>query len=459
MSAKEVPLEKTPPQSLEAEMSLLGAILMDKVALDKAAEKLTPDMLYNISHQTIFRAALELYQQSSIVDIVTLTDKLRNIGQLDAIGGTVYLTDLVDTVSTTAHTDNWIKIIADKHTLRSLIEIATGIVHECYSGADDADEMLDKAEVEIFDIADKKITESYKPLKSLLPPVVDQIEKLYENKHYVSGIPSGFCDLDELTSGFQNSDMIVLAARPSIGKTSIAMRVAEHIAIDEGHPVAIFSLEMSSEQLTQRMLCSRAKLNSQAVRKGIFPKEKWRQITKAASELTKAPVYLNDTPGINALQLRAISRRLKSSHDIGMIFVDYLQLMSGTSRRYDSRQQEISEISRSIKSLARELKIPIMVLSQLNRDVENRPSRRPQLSDLRESGAIEQDADVVMLLMREEFYDPSIKPGLGEVIVAKQRNGPTGSFELAFMSEFARFETLSDKREPQDLEEIEAPPF
>ena len=434
-------------------MSLLGSILMNKIVLDKAAEKLTSEMFYNISHQTIFRAILDLYEHSTVVDIVTLTDKLRSLGQLEAIGGAIYLTDLVDSVSTTAHTDSWIKVIADKHTLRSLINAATDIVQHCYDKAEDADELLDQAEKKIFDIADKKITESFKPVKSLLPPVVDKIEKLHEDKHYVSGIPSGFHDLDELTSGFQNSDMIVVAARPSIGKTSLATRMMEEIAIVNNLPVAFFSLEMSCEQLTQRMLCSRAKLNSQAVRRGIFAKEKWRNITRAASDLTKAPIYLNDTPGINALQLRAIARRLKSTHDIRMIFVDYIQLMSGASRRYDSRQQEISEISRSIKSLARELDIPIMVLSQLNRDVENRPGRRPQLSDLRESGAIEQDADVVMLLMREEFYDPDKKPGLAEIIIAKQRNGPTGEIGVTFLSDFARFEPGSDETVPEDIPE------
>jgi replicative DNA helicase len=459
VSAKEVPLEKAPPQSLEAEMSLLGSVLIDKVALDKAAEKLTPDMFYNLSHQTIFRAVVDLYKQTNVVDLVTLTDKLRGMGELDVVGGTVYLTDLVDSVSTTAHTDSWIKVIADKHTLRSLIDVATHIVQECYEGGEDADQLLDRAEVEIFDIADKKITESFMSIKSLLPPVVDKIEKLHEDKHYISGVPSGFYDLDELTSGFQDSDMIVLAARPSIGKTSLAARIAEYVSIEKQLPVAFFSLEMSSEQLTQRMLCSRARLNAQAVRKGIFPKEKWREITKAASDLTKASLYLNDTPGINALQLRAIGRRLKSAHDIRMIFVDYIQLMSGASRRYDNRQQEISEISRSIKALARELEIPVMVLSQLNRDVESRPGRRPQLSDLRESGAIEQDADVVLLLMREEFYDQNVNPGVARVIVAKQRNGPTGEFELSFLSDFARFERFSPEEEPEESEEIEEVPF
>jgi replicative DNA helicase len=454
VSAQEVPLEKTPPQSQEAEMSLLGSILMDKLALDKAAEKLTPEMFYNLSHQTIFSAALELYENATVVDVVTLTDKLRSSNQLDAVGGTVYLTDLIDSVSTTAHTDSWIRIIADKHTLRSLIGVATSIVQRCFDRPEDADELLDRAEVEIFDIAEKRITESYKPMKSLLPPVVDQIEKLHENKHFVSGIPSGFHDLDELTSGFQDSDMIILAARPSMGKTSMALRMVETITVENQIPVAVFSLEMSSEQLTQRMLCSRARLNSQAVRKGIFEQKRWRDITKAASDLTKAPIYLNDTPGLNPLQLRAIARRLKATHDIRMIFVDYLQLMQGASRRYDSRQAEISEISRSMKSLARELKVPIMVLSQLNREVESRPGRRPQLSDLRESGAIEQDADVVMLLVRPEVYDPLVRPGLGDVMVAKQRNGPTGDFEVAFLSDFARFEPASDRVEPEEMEEV-----
>lgn len=452
MSTLEVPLEKTPPQAQEAEMSLLGAVMMDNSVLDKAAEKLTPDMFYNISHQAIFTAAIDLYQNKSVVDIVTMCDKLRISGQLESIGGVVYLTDLIDSVPTTAHVDDWIKLIADKHVLRSLITVATNIVRDCYDKGDDAAELLDKAEVEIFSIAEKKITESFKPMSKLLVPVVDKIEKLHENKHDIPGLSSGFNDLDDITSGFQKSDMIVLAARPSIGKTSFALRIMEEIAITHGKPVAIFSLEMSSEQLTQRMLCSRAKLNSQSVRKGIFEDKRWADITRAASDLTKAPILINDTPALNALQLRAISRRLKSTHDVQMIFVDYLQLMEGVSKRYDSRQAEISEISRSIKGLARELDIPIMVISQLNREVENRMDRRPQLSDLRESGAIEQDADVVLLLMRKEFYDQNADPGLAEVIVAKQRNGPTGEFKIAFLGDYARFEPTSKHAPPEDLE-------
>ena len=435
-------------------MSLLGSIMIDRASLDKAAEKLTPEMFYSISHQTIYTAAIDLYQNGTVVDLVTLTDKLRGMGQLDPIGGTVYLTDLVDSVSTTAHTDAWIQMIHDKHTTRRLIGVATEIIARCYETPDDADGLLDQAEVDIFDIADKKITESFSSIKRLLPPVVDHIEKLHENKHYVSGIPSGFDDLDDLTSGFQPSDMVVLAARPSMGKTALALRMIEEIAVVHKTPVAIFSLEMSSEQLTQRMLCSKARLNSQAARKGIFEEKRWRDITRAASELTEAPIYVNDTPGLSALQLRAIARRLKSTHGIKMIFLDYLQLMQASSRRYDNRQQEISEISRAVKSLARELQIPVMVLSQLNREVENRPGRRPQLSDLRESGAIEQDADLVLLLVRQEFYDPEAKPGLGEVVVAKQRNGPTGEFEVAFLGDFARFEQASKQAAPEEFSDV-----
>jgi replicative DNA helicase len=454
MGTLEVPLEKTPPQAQEAEMSLLGAIMMDNTVLDKAAEKLSPEVFYNLSHQVIFKAALELYQQRTAVDIVTICDKLRNSGQLDNIGGAVYLTDLIDSVPTTAHADNWIKVIADKHILRSLINTATAIVRDCFEKGEDADTLLDRAESEIFDIAEKKITESFKPIKNLLTPVVEKIEALHLTKHVVSGLPSGFNDLDDLTSGFQKSDMIVLAARPSIGKTSFALRIVEELTVGHGKPVAIFSLEMSAEQLTQRMLCSRAKLNSQAVRKGIFEEKRWADIARAASDLTKASILINDTPALNALQLRAISRRLKSTYDIQMIFIDYLQLMEGISKRYDSRQAEISEISRSIKGLARELDIPIMVLSQLNREVENRPDKKPQLSDLRESGAIEQDADVVLLLMRKEVYDANADPGRGEVIVAKQRNGPTGDFKVVFMGDYARFEPASDRVPPEDIAEV-----
>jgi replicative DNA helicase len=441
--AQNIRLDKVPPHDLDAEMAALGCALIDREALDKLGEHLQPEMFYHRPHQTICRALLELYERRMDVDFNTVAERLRTLNALDEAGGAIYLTDLIDRVATTAHVDSYIRIIRGKYLLRSLIATSTDVVGRCYSSGEDPEDLLDQAERAIFDIAEKKVAESYREMKPLVSGVVDTIERLWEDQHYVTGVPSGFHDLDEMTSGFQRSDMIVIAARPSIGKTALALRIAEHCAVDRKLPVAIFSLEMSAEQLTHRLLCTRSRVNAQDVRRGIFKKDRWPDIVKAAGELTVAPIYINDTPGLTPLQLRAIARRLKATHDVGLVIVDYLQLMNAGLRRSDNRQQEISEISRGLKGLARELRVPVIVCSQLNREVEQRPGRRPQLSDLRESGAIEQDADVVMLLARPEFYDPNDHPGIAFVILAKQRNGPTGEVNLAFLKEYTRFEPLS----------------
>ncbi|MBN1918997.1 MAG: replicative DNA helicase [Verrucomicrobia bacterium] len=441
--AQNIRLDKVPPHDLDAEMAALGCALIDRESLDKLGEHLQPEMFYHRPHQTICRTLLDLYERRVDVDFNTVAERLRSLNVLDEAGGAVYLTDLIDRVSTTAHIDSYIRIVRGKYLLRSLITTSTEVVSRCYTSAEDPEDVLDEAEKAIFDIAEKKVAESFRQMKPLVAGVVDTIERLWEDQHYVTGVPSGFHDLDELTSGFQYSDMVIIAARPSIGKTALALRVAEHCAVDCKIPVAIFSLEMSAEQLTHRLLCSRARMNAQEVRRGIFKKDRWPDIVKSAGELTVAPIYINDTPGLTPLQIRAIARRLKATHDIGLVVVDYLQLMSGGMRRQENRQQEISEISRSLKGLARELRVPVIVCSQLNREVEQRPGRRPQLSDLRESGAIEQDADVVMLLSRPEFYDPNDHPGMATIILAKQRNGPTGAVDLAFLKEYTRFEPLA----------------
>ncbi len=451
-------LDKVPPHDLDAEMAALGCALLDREALDKIGEHLQPEMFYHRPHQTICRALLELYERRLDVDFNTVAERLRTMNTLDEAGGAIYLTDLIDRVATVAHVDSYIRIIRGKYLLRTLIATSTQVVGRCYTSAEDPEDLLDEAEKAIFDIAEKKVAESYREMKGLVTGVVDTIERLWEDQHYVTGVPSGFHDLDEMTSGFQNSELVIIAARPSIGKTALALRIAEHCAVERKIPVAVFSLEMASEQLTHRLLCSRSRMNAQDVRRGIFKKDKWPDIVKAAGELTVAPIYVNDTPGLTPLQLRAISRRLKATHDIGLIIVDYLQLMNAGMRRQENRQQEISEISRSLKGLARELKVPVIVCSQLNREVESRPGRRPQLSDLRESGAIEQDADVVMLLARPEFYDPNDRPGIVFVILAKQRNGPTGEVQLAFLKEYTRFEPLArggglaESEEPFDVD-------
>ena len=451
-------LDKVPPHDLDAEMAALGCALLDREALDKIGEHLQPEMFYHRPHQTICRALLELYERRMDVDFNTVAERLRTMNTLDEAGGAIYLTDLIDRVATVAHVDSYIRIIRGKYLLRTLITTSTQVVGRCYTSAEDPEDLLDEAEKAIFDIAEKKVAESYREMKGLVTGVVDTIERLWEDQHYVTGVPSGFHDLDEMTSGFQNSELVIIAARPSIGKTALALRIAEHCAVEQKIPVAVFSLEMASEQLTHRLLCSRSRMNAQDVRRGIFKKDKWPDIVKAAGELTVAPIYVNDTPALTPLQLRAISRRLKATHDIGLIIVDYLQLMNAGMRRQENRQQEISEISRSLKGLARELKVPVIVCSQLNREVESRPGRRPQLSDLRESGAIEQDADVVMLLARPEFYDPNDHPGIVFVILAKQRNGPTGEVQLAFLKEYTRFEPLArggglaESEEPFDVD-------
>lgn len=443
-----------PPRSMEAEMSALGCMLLDREALDLAAEKMSPDCFYDPGHRAIFSGMLELYKGGKVVDLVTVADKLESLGKLDGVGGAVYLTKLADSVPTTAHAESYFRIISDKAVLRNLITTATDIVKSCYEEEGEVDELLDTVETSIFDIAEKRVKVSFTPVRSTVTEVVEKIEKLYDHKRYVTGVPTGFDDLNEITSGFQNSELVVLASRPSMGKTALALRIAEHVALNAGMPVALFSLETSASQVVQRMLCSRAAVDSQRVRKGLIRKKEWPEIIRAAGELTEAPIYINDIPGLNVLQLRAVARRLKSTYDVRLVIVDYLQLLRGTAKKYENRQQEISDMSRALKALARELEVPVLVLSQLNREVENRPNKRPQLSDLRESGAIEQDADVVLLLVRQDYYDENVKPGIADLIVAKQRNGPVGAVELLFLKEYTRFEPLSTEPE-RGIEEDE----
>ncbi len=457
MARQDEVADRVPPRNVEAEMSALGCMLLSREALDLAAEKLNPESFYELSHRTIFSAIIELYKGGEVVDLVTVGDKLGRLGKLDAVGGSVYLTKLGDSVPTTAHAESYFRIVSGKAVVRSLIITATEIVKRCYEAQDWVDELLDSAEKSIFKIAEKRVTTSFTPMSSVTAGVVDKIEKLSELKRYVTGVPTGFRDLDRITSGFQNSELVVLASRPSMGKTAMALNIAEYVAADNNKMrVAIFSLETSASQLVQRMLCSRAGVDGQRVRRGCLKKSEWPELIRAAGELTEAPIYINDSPALSVLELRAISRRLKSTYDVKLVIVDYLQLLRGTSKRYDNRQQEISEMSRSLKALARELDVPVLVLSQLNREVENRPNKRPQLSDLRESGAIEQDADVVLLLVRPDYYDPDDRPGVAELIVAKQRNGPVGRLELHFTKEYTRFEDLASEHQRAGEEAEEA---
>jgi replicative DNA helicase len=434
---------KVPPQNLEAEKSVLGSMMIDNEAIGLAVEILDPVWFYTEAHQRIYSSILDLYNNHKNVDLITLSDLLKARSELDAVGGVTYLSEIIDFVPTSANVEYYAHIVRDKGILRRLIRNATQIVSESYENGGDVAEVVDVAERLIFEVADIDQRRKAVHIKELVKNSIETIDSLYQRKEYVTGLASGFSDFDRMTSGFQNSDLIILAGRPSMGKSALAISMAEYVAIEKQKGVAVFSLEMSKEQLVQRMLCSQARVDAHKVRSGFLSPSDWPKLTAAAGRLSSAAIYIDDTPGISAVELRSKARRLKSNAKIDMIVLDYLQLMRGT-QRVDSRQQEISEISRSIKALARELNIPIVALSQLSRAVESRQDHRPQLSDLRESGAIEQDADLVLLLMREEYYMPTEEnKGIAELIVAKQRNGPTGTVKLAFVKEFMRFENLA----------------
>lgn len=436
-------LDKIPPQNLEAEMAVLGSMLMDEDAISVAAELLDINSFYKDAHRKIFECMLDLYNSNKAVDLITLTDELKRQNALEEIGGVSFLTSLVNSVPTAANITHYVGIVKEKSILRSLINNSTKIISSCYESEGNTDEVVDNAQRLIFEVSDKKISGSYSHLKEIIKDSIETIDKLYQKKTHVTGLPTGFIDFDIKTAGLQDSDLIVIAGRPSMGKSAFAMGIAEHIGVVEKLPIAFFSLEMSKEQLVQRLLCAHAKVDAHKVRTGYLSTSDWPRLTAAAGKLSEAPIFIDDTPAASVMELRAKARRLKAHHDIRLIMLDYMQLMRG-SVGIENRQQEISEISRSLKSLARELGIPVVAISQLSRAVERRDDRRPQLSDLRESGAIEQDADVVVLLLREEYYNPTPdNQGVAEVIIAKQRNGPVGSLKLAFIKEFTKFENIA----------------
>ncbi|MCX5696018.1 MAG: replicative DNA helicase [Candidatus Omnitrophica bacterium] len=437
------PLDKIPPQNLDAEMAVLGSMLLDEEAIATAVEILDKNFFYKDTHQKIFQAISDLYAVNKAVDLITLTDALKREGSLDAIGGVSYLTSLANSVPTSANIGHYVQIVKEKSILRTLINNSTKIISLCYESEGNVAEVVDNAERFIFEVSERKTQGSYLHIKEIVKESIETIDVLYRKKAHVTGIPTGFIDFDIKTAGLQNSDLIVIAGRPSMGKSALALGMVEHAGIVEKIPTAIFSLEMSKEQLAQRMLCAHAKVDAQKVRTGYLATSDWPRLTAAAGKLSEAPIFIDDSPAISVMELRAKARRLKAQQDIKLIILDYMQLMRGTSG-IESRQQEISEISRSLKALARELHIPIVAISQLSRAVESRTDHRPQLSDLRESGAIEQDADVVVLLLREEYYtQTSENQGIAEVIIAKQRNGPVGSFKLAFIKEYTRFENIA----------------
>lgn len=429
---------KIPPHSIEAEQSALGAMILDKDSVTEVVELITEDDFYKEAHKAIFRGIIELYNRNEPVDIVTLAEELGKQAVLDDIGGLEYLSDLTTMGVLTSNSKYYAKIIEEKSTLRRLIRASSEIIEKGYL-SEEADILLDMAEKSIFDISQKKNREGLEPIKEVLLKTFEQIERLYGSENAITGISTGFIDLDAKTSGFQRSDLILVAARPSMGKTAFSLNLCQAAAMKGNGSVAIFSLEMSKDQLVQRMLSSESHIPMQDLRNGNLKEEDWIALAKAMNSLSNCKIYIDDTPAISVLELRAKCRKLKMERGLDLIMIDYLQLMSGNGKN-ESRQQEISTISRSLKAIAREMDCPVVALSQLSRAPELRADHRPILSDLRESGAIEQDADIVMFLYRDEYYFPdSEKKGIGEVIIAKQRNGETGTVELVWLGQFTRF--------------------
>lgn len=442
---------RQPPWSEEAELSVLGGMLIDGDAVSIALEHVDDAAFYREGNRRIFRAMIRLYGRGDVIDAVTLADELKTAGELDAVGGMAYLAQLVDAVPTAANISYHCRILRDKGVLRHLIESATDIIQDAYEASGgEVDETLDRAEQRIFEIAQAEERGGFVRIKEVLRTTMDRIDELTQNPGALTGVPSGFRDLDRLTAGFQPADLIVLAARPSMGKTALALNIAQHAAIAEGVPVAVFSLEMSREALVQRMLCSESKVDSSRVRTGRLSNEDYTNLARGAGHLNTAPIWIDDTPALSPIELRAKIRRLHAEVGIGFVVLDYLQLMSGPSRT-ENRQQEISAITRALKAIAKEVGIPLMALSQLSRAPEQREGNRPRLSDLRESGAIEQDADVVLFIFREEMHrspqeiEEKGLAGKAELIVGKQRNGPTGSVDLYFHKAFTAFESVSKR--------------
>ncbi|MCP4652744.1 MAG: replicative DNA helicase [Candidatus Omnitrophica bacterium] len=438
-------LDKLPPQNLEAEMATLGAMLLDDTIIPEILEVIDSQAFYKEEHVAIFSSIISLFDARRKVDILTVSEDLSNKKSLERVGGTTYLTTLSDFVPTSANAPHYARIVREKSVLRALMTSATEVASMVYKGQEDVSSILDKAEKLIFKISDQRIEGGYVHIKDIIKDGIELIESLYHKKSHVTGIPTGLADFDRKTAGLQKGDLIIVAGRPSMGKSALATSIAEYVAVDEKTPVAIFSLEMSKEQLMQRLLCSQAQVDIHSVRTGFLQPSQWPQLTAAAGKLSEAPIFIDDTPAMNIFEVRAKARRLKAHHDIKLIILDYLQLIRGV-RRGESRQQEISDISQSLKALAKELSIPIIAVSQLSRAVESREGNRPKLSDLRESGAIEQDADVVVLLFREEYYKQTEdNKGKAEAIIAKQRNGPTGSVILTFLKEYAKFVSASGR--------------
>ena len=436
-------LGKVPPHDIEAEQAILGCMLTDKDAVISAIEVLKEEDFYREDNKAIYSAILSLYSRSEPIDIITVKAELVETGNFERIGGLEYLAELPDRVPTTANVEKYIKIVSEKATLRSLIQTSNELIALGYDESEDVDNIMDMAEKKVFDLSQKKSVKGYSALKDVLVGSFAELEKLYNQKGNVTGITTGFIDLDNKTAGLHNSDLIIIAARPAMGKSAFAINIATNAAVKANVPVVIFNLEMSKEQVGNRILCSEAMVDSNKIRTGQIEDEDWMKLATTLGELSEAPIYIDDTPGISIMEIRAKCRKLKIEKNIGLIVIDYLQLIQGTGKKNASREQEISEISRSLKILAKELDVPVIALSQLSRTAEKRDDKRPMLSDLRESGAIEQDADIVMFLYRDDYYNEDTeKKNVAEVILAKHRGGSTGTVELAWMPSFTKFANL-----------------
>lgn len=436
-------LQKVPPQQIEAEQSLLGGILIESQGLPAALEVLRGEEFYRDAHRTIFQAFQELFQRNEPIDLITTTEYLTEKNQLDKVGGATYLASLTEMVPSAANVAAYARIIHDKALLRKLIQTANEITALCYGGGKNVEEILDQTEAAIFAVTESRIRTSYSPLKDIVKKSIENIERFQEYREMVTGVASHYTDLDKLTAGFQPSDLIIIAARPSMGKTALALSIARNVAMVGGIPVGVFSLEMSKEQLAMRLLCAEARVDSHKIRTGFLSQQECVKMLNAAGKFMDTPMYIDDTPAISVLELRAKARRMKADRGLGLVVVDYLQLMQGR-QGVERREQEISDISRSLKGLAKELNVPVIALSQLNRKVEERNQKRPLLSDLRESGAIEQDADVIAFIYRDEVYNKdSPDKGIAEIEISKHRNGPIGRVKLKYIDTYTRFENLA----------------
>lgn len=435
--------DRLPPQNIEAEQAVLGAIFIEPSALTVVSEILIPEDFYRSTHQKIYNVMLKLSDKGKAVDLITVTEELAAAKTLEDIGGVSYLSELGASVPTAANIEYYARIVEEKSLLRRLIRTATNIAQDGYAREDEVDDLLGDAEKRIMEVASRKNSGAFQNISDVLVRTYDNIETLHNRVGDITGIPTGFTELDKMTAGFQRNDLIIVAARPSVGKTAFALNIAQNVATKTDESVAIFSLEMGAEQLVMRMLCAEGNINAQNLRTGSLTDEDWGKLTMAMGSLSNSSIFIDDTPGIRISEIRSKCRRLKQEHGLGMILIDYLQLIQGSGRSSENRQQEVSEISRTLKALARELEVPVIALSQLSRGVEQRQDKRPMMSDIRESGSIEQDADIVAFLYRDDYYDKeSENKNIIEIIIAKQRNGPVGTVQLAFVKEYNKFVNL-----------------